>query len=122
VILPRVLVIDDEPSAVDGLRTLLSLDGFDVDGSTSSLDGLGRLEHASYDALITDLEMPVLHGVELIERARRLVPTLPVIVVTAYDVSSMSSRARAAGACCVLGKPVRYERLLAELRSALQLP
>jgi two-component system response regulator HydG len=119
----HVLVVDDSSVAVTGLCQLLEMDGFTVEGVQRSPEALARLEARPYGALVTDLEMPELHGLELIRAAKRLQPALPIIVVTAYSDSPASQEALALGARAVFAKPLSYPTLLAELeRCARQQP
>ena len=62
----RVLVVDDDPGTVRGMRTLLEMDGFDTFATTSSADALEALGRERFDFVITDLEMPRVHGVEIV--------------------------------------------------------
>jgi len=113
----RVLIIDDDWGAASGLRTLLEMDGFDAHAVPSSALGLDRIANDEFDALVTDLEMPGYHGLELIRAARAAHPEMPILVVTAYIDSTATRDAVAAGAQRVFGKPLHYELLLAELKS-----
>jgi CheY-like chemotaxis protein len=113
--LTRVLICDDNHTAVTGLATLLEMDGFEVVALTSPVEALRRLEAQPFDVLITDLEMPELNGLEVIRRARELVRGLPVLLLTAYVHSPASEQALARGALAVLAKPLDYDALLQRL-------
>lgn len=112
----RVLVIDDDISSVEGLARLLRLDGFDVVATPSSTEALTRIREQHFDALITDLEMPDVHGIEVVRAARSVDPKLPIFVMTAYSDSPITRAAIQAGARCVLDKPLQYDELLATLQ------
>ncbi|MGA9524433.1 MAG: response regulator [Myxococcaceae bacterium] len=112
----RILVVDDDRNAMNGLSALLEMDGYEVLGFTSSEDALQRLQSEEhFDAVITDLEMPKVHGLEMVRAARTGARELPVIVVTAYVNSPASKSAFALGAKAVLNKPLKYDTLLEAL-------
>lgn len=111
----RVLLVDDDRVAVDGLCSLLEMDGFDVTGLVSPEEALRRLKDERFDVLITDLEMPRIHGLDVVRAARAASATMKVLVVTAYMGSRASATALTVGAARVFSKPLRYELLIHEL-------
>lgn len=113
----RILVVDDDAVAVRGLSQLLEMDGHTVVGLMQPEAALVRLREEPFDMLVTDLEMPQVHGLELIRAAREAQPGLRVVVVTAYAGSPVATGALALGARRVLGKPLHYEELLAEVEA-----
>ena len=85
----RVLVVDDEEGARSGLEKLLRLEGYAVDAAADGLAALERAAEQPPDVVVTDLKMPRMDGMALMERLRTQWPGLPVIVVTAFgDVGS----------------------------------
>ena len=72
----RILVVDDESDVLKLLTDLLQLEGFSVDTARSGADALSRLEHGEYDALLVDLRMPLVTGVELLDEIARRDPAL----------------------------------------------
>jgi DNA-binding NtrC family response regulator len=115
----RVIVVDDERAAVDALARLLRLDGYDVVGFSSAAAGRESLESAAFDAVITDLEMPGVHGLDIVRTAHRMKHDAPVFVISAYADSAVAHRALAAGARRVFGKPLDYDVFAASLAEAL---
>lgn len=111
----RILVIDDDASAVDALQTLLDLDGFEAKGVGSAIDGIELLERESFEVVITDLEMPGANGVDVVRTAKKHQPNCVILVVSAYDRSTTADDALAAGAHRVFGKPIAYDELEREL-------
>jgi two-component system response regulator HydG len=116
----RILVVDDEESAREGLRKLLKLEGYDV---TVAEDGVVALERASEqppDVVVTDLKMPRMDGLELMARLHEIYGALPVIVVTAFgDVSSAVSAMRK-GAEHYLVKPVDIDELQVAIDKSIE--
>jgi CheY-like chemotaxis protein len=88
------------------------MDGYEVVGMTSSEEALRSVESDRFDAIVTDLEMPNVHGLDIVRAARTRDPAATVVVVTAYVNSPASRNAVALGAKAVLNKPLRYETLI----------
>lgn len=114
-----ILIVDDEPSAVSGLRSLLQLDGYDVTGCESSGEAIALLSKQPFDGVITDLEMPGAGGVAVARAALAARPLTLVLVLTGYANSPAAAAALAVGARRVFEKPLDYDVLAAELRAAL---
>jgi two-component system response regulator HydG len=117
--LPRVLLVDDERDLLDVLAQELGDMGFDVtalDNGRAALDAIARRR---FDALITDLKMPGMDGLEMARLLRRTDPQLPVIVITGYA----SDRARRAfdtrEAYGLLLKPFTLEDMRRMLEGAI---
>jgi two-component system response regulator PilR (NtrC family) len=115
----RVLVVDDDRAAAEGLRLLLGTDGYEASAEHDSGRALTRLASEPFDAVITDLEMPHVHGVEVVRAARAARPAAPVFVISAYTDSPASAEALAAGASGIFDKPLDYDELAAELARRL---
>ena len=80
----RILVVDDEESMRRFLSILLEKDGHEVVLASGGAEALTRLESESFDVLVTDLKMPGMTGLELLEKVREVDPSLPVVVLTAF--------------------------------------
>jgi len=118
----RILVIDDEP-AIRGSLTKFLRDrkGHQVDAAGDGAEGWERLEAADYDLVLTDLVMPRLNGLELIERARTERPEMPIIVLSGRAVFRDVVEAMRAGAYDFIAKPVEdLEELAAVVDRALE--
>jgi DNA-binding response OmpR family regulator len=116
----RVLVVDGEPVAAGALCDLLWMDGYSAVGLCESHEAVERLRNEVFDAIITDVELPGGNGLEVVRTARESQPGMPVLVVTGLVSSLASVAALALGAHRVLGKPLRYETLISELRDCLR--
>jgi DNA-binding NtrC family response regulator len=122
----RILVADDQPDILDALRLLLSDEGYEVTAARSPGDALERLEGAEFDVAILDLNYTRdttsgQEGLDLMERIRALDPTLPVLVVTAWSSVSGAVEAMRRGARDYIEKPWDDERLLADVRTQVDL-
>jgi two-component system response regulator PrrA len=116
----KILVVDDDRTAVKALRILLELDGYEATACDSGGAALEALKNGAFDAVVTDLEMPGANGIEVVRAARGAPSPLPVLLVTAYAGSPFCQKALDAGAKRALPKPLRYEALLAELASLFE--
>ncbi len=115
----RILIIDDEAGIRDSLETLLTLEGFQVDLAVDGRSGLDALTSSTYDLLLLDLALPGESGIDLLPRIKSLVPTLPVIMITAYGTVNNVVDAIQAGASNFVQKPWDNEKLLADIRAAI---
>jgi CheY-like chemotaxis protein len=105
----RVLVVDDDPAAAEGLRMLLGTDGYDAASEHDPETAVARIAAEAFDAVVTDLEMPHVHGVEVVRAARAAYPAAPIFVVSAYVDSPAGVDATEAGADGIFGKPLDYD-------------
>jgi DNA-binding NtrC family response regulator len=120
-----VLIADDEPLKVLTLEEHLTQAGYTVLTAVDGNAAMALLKTKPVDALITDVRMPGLDGLQLLDASRQLDPNRPVLVMTGYDEVADAVRAMKAGAIDYLVKPVsgeaialRLERALAESRLA----
>ena len=117
----RLLIADDDPLQAALLSAHLARPGrTDVDTVGSGAEALERLAHQPYDAVLTDLNMPEMSGVELVQRIRELDSTLPVIIVTAHATLEHAVDGIRAGATDFLPKPVNVDALQALLERAVR--
>jgi two-component system response regulator FlrC len=102
----RILVVDDDDGVREFVAEALARDGHDVETSASGELALERLGHASFALVITDLKMPGVSGVELLERTRRDQPEIEFIVLTAHGSVETAVDAMKLGAFDFVQKPV----------------
>ncbi|MCB2184785.1 MAG: sigma-54 dependent transcriptional regulator [Deltaproteobacteria bacterium] len=101
----RILVVDDEATALKSLRRLLEKDGHRVSTYNNPVRALELLRQESFDILLTDLSMPHLDGLELLDQAKAAAPDLEVIIITGYPSLDGAVRATKQGAFQFLAKP-----------------
>jgi CheY-like chemotaxis protein len=106
----RFLVVDDDPAAAHGMSLLLDGDGHEVSSFTTGAGAVEALSRGSFDAVVTDLEMPHVDGHEVIRAARAHHPDACIAVVSA-SAREECARVAAAGACMVSDKPVAYDEI-----------
>lgn len=116
----KILIVDDESDMLSTCKAALLRDGCRVELEERPLVALDRLKAKDFDLLITDIKMPKLSGVDLLQSARAADPQLPVILMTAYPELETALAALRAGAIDYLLKPFHPEDLSAKVRRALQ--
>ena len=119
--LVKVLVVDDEPAVRDSLRRALELEGYEVDLASDGEQALARLGQPSHpDALILDILMPGIDGLEVCRRLRAGGDHVPVLMLTARAEVDSRVAGLDAGADDYLPKPFALAELLARLRALLR--
>lgn len=116
----RLLVVEDEPRLAAALGRGLAREGFAVDVCHDGLDGLGRVLHGPYDAMLLDIRLPGLSGYEVVRRLRQAGRWLPVLMLTAKDGEYDIADALDLGADDYLVKPFSFVVLVARLRALLR--
>jgi len=117
--MPRVLVVEDEPSMLRALGTNLRARGYDVDLASSGESALDLAARNPPDAVILDLGLPGIGGMEVIGGLRGWTTT-PILVLSARDTQAEKVAALDAGADDYVTKPFGMDELLARLRAALR--
>jgi two-component system, OmpR family, response regulator MprA len=116
----RILVVDDEPAVRGAVERALRLDGHEVALAADGGEALGALEAEPPDAVVLDVLMPRVDGLELCRRMRRRGDRTPVLMLTARDAVSDRVAGLDAGADDYLVKPFALEELLARVRALLR--
>jgi two-component system, OmpR family, response regulator MprA len=117
----KILVVDDERAVRESLRRALELEGYEIELAADGEEALDRLESNSQpDALVLDVLMPGLDGLEVCRRLRRSGNTLPVLMLTARAEVENRVEGLDAGADDYVTKPFALEELLARLRALLR--
>jgi two-component system response regulator AtoC len=114
----RVLVIDDDASLRFTLEAVLSDAGFIVEASDSGASGLAAFEARGADVVLTDLAMPVMDGMGVLERMRASDPSVPVLMLTAHGSERVAVAAMKAGAFDYTPKPFDPDELVLSVRRA----
>ncbi len=116
----RILVVDDDRAVRESLRRSLSFNGYTVELATDGQDALEKVAAARPDAMVLDVMMPRVDGLEVCRRLRSTGDDLPILVLTARDSVSERVAGLDAGADDYLPKPFALEELLARLRALLR--
>jgi two-component system, OmpR family, response regulator MprA len=116
----RLLVVDDDRAVRESLRRALTLEGYEVELAEDGADGLARMAGAIPDAVVLDVAMPTVDGIEMCRRLRHDGSTVPVLMLTAREAVTDRVAGLDAGADDYLVKPFALEELLARLRALLR--
>jgi CheY-like chemotaxis protein len=118
----RIIVCDDEPHIVEGVRFLLRGSERQIEGASSGKEALQRIREELPDLLITDVMMPGMSGLEVVAELRRGERTknLPIIILTAKGQAHDAAMAQDVWGAIVLGKPFEPSRLRALVESILE--
>jgi len=116
----RILVVDDEPAVREAVDRALRLEGYETELAADGAQALEALADRAPDALVLDVLMPHVDGLEVCRRLRAAGDRTPVLVLTARDAVPDRVRGLDAGADDYLVKPFALEELLARLRALLR--
>jgi len=116
----RVLVVDDEPGVRSALEAILADEGFDVTTVESGEDGLEALDRGSFDAVLLDVWLPGIDGLDTLRRMRELNHDVEVVMISGHGTIDTAVRATKFGAFDFIEKPLSLDRTLLVLRNALR--
>jgi DNA-binding NtrC family response regulator len=116
----RVLVVDDETNARNALAELLRDEGYTVETAPDGFKALPKLEELEPEVLLTDLKMPGIDGIELMQKAHNTDANLVTVVMTAYGAVDTAVAAMRQGAADYITKPINFEELSIVLERALE--
>ena len=119
---PRVLVVDDEEPVRDLISKTLTMADYEVNTAADGQSALEAIKGTDYDLLITDLRMPGMDGLTVIRQARRMSPSLPIVIITGYSTEASAIEAINLGVSGYLTKPFRLPRILSVAARALGEP
>jgi DNA-binding NtrC family response regulator len=116
----RILVVDDEVNARSALAELLQDEGFEVEMAADAFKALGKYQSFAPHAVVTDLKMPGMDGIELLRKIAAMDDPAPVVVMTAFGEVTSAVDAMRAGAADYLTKPINFDELLVVLERVLK--
>jgi len=102
----RILLVDDNEDFLDSVGDVLETEGYDVVAATSGEEAIRLSTQGDFAAIVMDIKMPGLNGVESFLQMKRRDPDVQVILVTAYELERLVSQAVEGGVCAVLSKPL----------------
>jgi DNA-binding NtrC family response regulator len=115
-----VIVVDDEKVIREGLRRLLSAEGYRVLTADNGRDALELIRGESADVVLCDLKMPVMGAMEVLGEVRKAYPNLPVIIVTGQGTIEIAAECLKNGAYDFVTKPFRTEYVLSVVKCAVE--
>ena len=104
----RILLVDDDVALLEALpqAILLRMDGVQIDTSETATDALERIKEVDYDAIVTDIKMPGMDGLALLEAIVKVRPGTPTLLVTGHGEHDLAVRALRGGAYDFVAKPI----------------
>ncbi len=118
-IMQKILVIDDERAIRNTLREILEYEKFIVDDASDGSEGVKLIEKNKYDLILSDIKMPKMDGMEVLDRIISITPDTPVVLISGHGNIDTAVEALKKGAYDYIAKPIDMNRLLVTVRNAL---
>lgn len=115
----KILIIDDELSVAEALKLILESEGFGVTLAASGRDGIKRAKQGSFHLAITDLRLPDMSGLEVLQTLLAENPSFRVILITSYGTPELFAEALGYGAAGTLDKPFSPSEIVRLITSVL---
>ena len=119
----RILLVDDDVALLEALpqAILLGMERIRIDTSNAGADALERMKEIDYDAIVTDVKMPGIDGLALLEEIGRMRPGTPTLLISGHADHELAVRALRGGAYDFVAKPIDPEYFIASLERAIEL-
>ncbi len=120
--IPYVLIVDDDTALLEALPQALSLrlTAVKVDTSDSALSALDLVQEHDYDAIVSDIKMPGMDGLALLQKMQELRPDTPTLLITGHGEHDLAVQALRGGAYDFIQKPIDRDYMVAALNRAIQ--
>lgn len=118
--MPRILIVDDEPTILNLLNKILTGQGYDTTPASNGEKALQLLETDAFDLMISDINMTPINGMELLRKASKSYPDMGVIMLTAYGTVGTAVEAMKEGAFDYITKPFKLDELILTVQRALE--
>ena len=116
----KILIIEDDFMIAESTQTLLKYQGFEVEWVNNGIDGLKLLQQSEFDAVLLDLGLPLMDGMQVLKQIRQIQPNLPVLIISARDQLQQRVDGLNQGADDYLVKPYEFEELFARIQALLR--
>ncbi len=116
----RILIVDDDKAHLSMLQTILTGWGHGVEGVEDGGDAIKRVKQSPYDAILMDVRMARVSGIEALEKIKEINPAIPVVIMTAYSSVDTAVEAMKLGAYDYLTKPLNFDELRLTLERSLE--
>lgn len=116
----KILIIEDDFMIAESTMTLLQYHQFEVDWVNNGLDGLKKIKDHSYDAVLLDLGLPMMDGIQVLKQIRQIDQRLAVLIISARDQLQQKVEGLNQGADDYLIKPYAFEELLARVNALIR--
>ena len=114
----KILLVDDDPDVLSTVRDVLELEGYEIETAENGFVALKAATQSPFDAVLMDVRMPGLDGVQTFIRFKEIAPGTPVIMVTAYSEEDIISDALREGAFAAMRKPLDFDQLFKTIEEA----
>ena len=115
-----ILIIDDETDICESIKMILEYEGYNVEYSTSSVEGVEKALNEIYSALLLDIQMPEMNGFEVLKKVKASNPALSVIMISAHGSVENAIKATRLGAFDFIEKPIDRDKLIISIRNAVE--
>lgn len=115
----NIYIIDDEQQICESIKMILEYVGYNVDYSTSAIQGINNLLENKYSALLLDIQMPEMNGFEVLQKVKEKQKELSVIIISAHGNVENAIKATKLGAFDFIEKPIDREKLIISVRNAV---
>jgi DNA-binding NtrC family response regulator len=116
----RILVVDDDPGSLSAMKEVLDRAGYEVIAVRNGAEAYQLLNSNQFDLVLTDLKMPNINGIEILNAARRIEPSISVIIITGFGSIESAVEAMKSGATHYLTKPINIDELRVVVKNALE--
>ncbi|RKG50507.1 DNA-binding response regulator [Acinetobacter cumulans] len=116
----KILIIEDDFMIAESTQTLLKYQGFEVEWVNNGIDGLKLLQQSEFDAVLLDLGLPLMDGMQVLKQIRQIQPNLPVLIISARDQLQQRVDGLNQGADDYLIKPYEFDELIARIHALLR--
>jgi DNA-binding NtrC family response regulator len=116
----KILIVDDEKIALRNLEHIMKKDGYEVIGTLSGQNALKLLEEHNFDTILTDLKMPKVDGMQILNRCRELSPDTEVVMITGYATLKSAIEAMKHGAFYYIAKPFKLDEVRKIVQEAVE--
>jgi two-component system nitrogen regulation response regulator NtrX len=116
----KILIVDDEESIRETLKEILGYEGYEVTEAEDGKKAFSLIKKQSFDAVLCDIKMPGMDGLELLEKSSELVPDLPFIMISGHGTIETALEATKKGAFDFVSKPPDLNKLLITVRNATE--
>lgn len=117
----KILVVDDEEIIRESLSFILRKEGYIVEEAENGRAAYNKLKEEKFDVVITDLEMPQMRGIELLDEIKKLDIQISVIIITAFGSLDTAIKALRAGASDYILKPVEFDELIIKIKRMFEI-
>src|SRR5438067_3024976 len=120
--MPQILLVDDDAALLQALpqALFLKMDNVQVDTCDSAFEALKQIQDHDYDAILSDIKMPGMDGLALLEKIQELQPETPTLLITGHGEHDLAIQALRGGAYDFIQKPIDREYVVAALHRAIQ--